>query len=109
MAGLLALLAGASLLGAMSRVDAQDTTPPSGDRVMTVESVMAPLQRSIAWYQDTRVAMQSIRGVLDGDLDRGGESRPRGARRPPPRGPRSSGSWPPRATGSSSAGFSSNS
>jgi hypothetical protein len=66
------LLAGASFLGAMSRVDAQDTTPPSGDRPMTVESVMAPLQRSIAWYQDTRAAMQSIRGVL-GDFDGGEE------------------------------------
>ena len=33
---------------------------------------MAPLQRSIAWYQDARGAMRSIRGVV-GDFDRGEE------------------------------------
>ena len=34
---------------------------------------MAPLQRSIAWYQEARLAMQSVRDVLDGDFDRGEE------------------------------------
>jgi hypothetical protein len=40
---------------------------------MTAESVMKPLQRAIDWYQDARVVMQSIRGVLDGDVDRSEE------------------------------------
>jgi Mechanosensitive ion channel len=76
---LVALLAGTSLLGAAPRADAQDTTPSPGDHALTAESVMAPLQRSIAWYQDARLAMQSIRGVLDGDFDRGEEETTRRA------------------------------
>jgi hypothetical protein len=40
---------------------------------MTAESVMKPLQRAIDWYQDARVVMQSIRGVLEGDVDRSEE------------------------------------
>jgi hypothetical protein len=68
-----ALLTGASLVGAMPHADAQDPTAPAGEPVATAESVMAPLQRSIAWYQDARVVMQSIRGALDGDVDRGEE------------------------------------
>jgi hypothetical protein len=76
---LVALLAGTSLLGAAPRADAQDTTPSPGDHALTAESVMAPLQRSIAWYQDARLAMQSIRGVLDGDFDRAEEETARRA------------------------------
>jgi hypothetical protein len=34
---------------------------------------MAPLQRTLAWYQDARVAMQSVRAVLASDFDRGEE------------------------------------
>jgi hypothetical protein len=70
---LVTVLTGTSLLGAVPHAGAQDTTPPAGDHVMTAESVMVPLQRSISWYQDARLAMQSIRGVLDGDFDRGEE------------------------------------
>ena len=32
---------------------------------------MAPLQRTLAWYEGARVAMQSIEGVLDADFTRG--------------------------------------
>ena len=39
----------------------------------TPESVMASLQRALAWYQDARVDMQELRNVLDTDLDRGEE------------------------------------
>ncbi len=70
---LVTLLVGIALLGAVRRADAQDSTPPAGDHRMRAESVMAPLQRSIVWYQDARAAMQSIRGILDGDFDRGEE------------------------------------
>jgi hypothetical protein len=66
------LLAVASLLGAVSHASAQDT-PPAGEQVMTPESVMARLRRSIDWYQDARVVMHSIRGILDADLDRSEE------------------------------------
>jgi hypothetical protein len=34
---------------------------------------MVPLQRALAWYQDARVMMQGLRGVLDTDFDRGEE------------------------------------
>ena len=34
---------------------------------------MAPLQRTLAWYQDARVAMQSVRGVLGADVHRAEE------------------------------------
>jgi hypothetical protein len=65
-----ALLTGASLVVAMPRAGAQDTAPPAGDHVVTAESVIASLQRDIAWYQDARGVMQSVRGVLDADVDR---------------------------------------
>ena len=39
----------------------------------TPESVMASLQRALAWYQDARVDMQELRNVLDTDFDRGEE------------------------------------
>jgi hypothetical protein len=63
-----------SSLGAASGVLGDEARPPSGAPVVTTpESVMAPLQRAIAWYQDARVMMQGLRSVLDTDFDRGEE------------------------------------
>jgi hypothetical protein len=65
-------LAGTSRLGAEEPRRAQDSALPSGDgAAATAESVMVPLQRTLAWYRDARAAMQSIRSVLDTDVDRG--------------------------------------
>ena len=62
-----------SLRGA-DGVLAQEARPQSGaPAVETPESVMASLQRALAWYQDARVDMQELRNVLDTDLDRGEE------------------------------------
>jgi hypothetical protein len=64
-------LAGTPRLGAEPR-RAQDSALPSRDgAAATAESVMVPLQRTLAWYRDARAAMQSIRSVLDTDVDRG--------------------------------------
>src|SRR5262245_22805859 len=60
------------LLGGVRPARATPRTPP--DRAAaTDESVLAPLQRAIAWYQEARIVMQSIRGVADADFDRGEE------------------------------------
>jgi hypothetical protein len=57
-----------------SAVLAQEARPPSADpAVAAPESVMAPLQRALAWYQEARVVMQGLRNVLDADFDRGEE------------------------------------
>jgi hypothetical protein len=53
---------------------AQETSPPSGaPGEATPESVIASLQRTLAWYEDARVVMQGLRDVLDADFDRGEE------------------------------------
>ena len=65
-------LVATSLVGTRPAADAQ-TTPPQGDHVATAESVIESLQRSIAWAQNARSTMQSIRGALPGDVDRGDE------------------------------------
>ncbi len=53
----------------------EETHPTSGAPavVATAESVMAPLQRALAWYQDARVIRQELRNVLETDFDRGEE------------------------------------
>jgi Mechanosensitive ion channel len=59
-------------LGEAGQARATTQTPP--DRAAAPEqSVLPPLQRTIAWYQEARIVMQSIRGVLDTDFDRGEE------------------------------------
>ena len=59
------------VLGAEQPGDARGSKPPANDRAAaTAETVMAPLQRTLGWYQDARVAMQSIKGVLGTDVDR---------------------------------------
>jgi len=63
-----------SSLGAASGVFGEEARPRSGAPIVTTpESVMAPLQRALAWYQDARVMMQGLRGVFDTDFDRGEE------------------------------------
>ena len=70
--GLPLFQAGTSLLGAEEPRHAQGPAHPAGaGAAATAESVMVPLQRTLAWYQEARVAMQSIRSVLDTDVDRG--------------------------------------
>jgi hypothetical protein len=65
-------LAGTPSLGAEEPKRAQDSARPSGEgAAATAESVMVPLQRTLAWYRDARATMQSIRSVLDTDVDRG--------------------------------------
>jgi hypothetical protein len=66
------LLAGGLLVAVTPHAGAQESSPPA-EQVITAESVMKPLQRSIDWYQEARVVMQSIRGILNGDFDRGEE------------------------------------
>jgi hypothetical protein len=64
----------AALLGAEGRGDAQDAAPPDRDHpAPTPDSVMAPLQRTFAWYQEARLVMQSVRAVLGTDAGAQGE------------------------------------
>src|SRR5262245_61159375 len=70
---LCALVTALSLRGA-DGVLAQDAPPPSGaPGGATPESVIASLQRTLAWYEGARVVVQGLRNVLDADLDRGEE------------------------------------
>ena len=72
-ASLLALM---PLLGAKGGPLARETqtdAPPGAHAVTTAESVMAPLQRALAWYQEARIVMQELRSTLDTDFDRGEE------------------------------------
>jgi hypothetical protein len=69
---IVALLAGASLLGARPPEGPRETKPAAAESALAAESVTAPLQRTLAWYRDARVAMQSLRAAL-GDFDRGEE------------------------------------
>jgi hypothetical protein len=68
---MLALAGSAIPVGAAPREPEEKAPPNSAAAAATAESVLAPLQRTLAWYQGARVAMQSIEGVLDGDFTRG--------------------------------------
>ena len=71
---LVTLLAGLALLGAAGPEGARPAEAPAETAaVTTADDVMASLQRTLAWYQGARVAIQSVRGVLDSDLERGEE------------------------------------
>lgn len=59
--------------GGLERPLRADPPVPAAAAEMTAEDVKASLQRTLVWYQSARVAMQSVRGVLDSDLDRGEE------------------------------------
>jgi hypothetical protein len=64
----------AALLGSEGRGDAQDAAPAVPDRAApTPESVMPPLQRRVAWYQEARLVMRSVRAVLPTDVAQGEE------------------------------------
>jgi hypothetical protein len=67
------LLVGMALPGAILPAGAQEAMPPARSRVQTAEFVLATLQRSLGWYQDARITMRSVRGVLESDFDRGEE------------------------------------
>jgi hypothetical protein len=66
------ILMGAVIDGAGAPPDTEEKAPPdSTSATATAQSVLAPLQRTLAWYEGARVAMQSIDGVLDADFTRG--------------------------------------
>jgi hypothetical protein len=57
-----------ALLGSEGRGDAQDAALPAEHAAPTPESVMAPLQRMFAWYQEARLVTQSVRATLGTDV-----------------------------------------
>src|SRR5262249_36517808 len=87
------ILTGSAVLGAAAPGETEEKAPPGStstaappsapgeteqkappDRMSTAatpQTVLAPLQRTLAWYQGARLAMQSIGGVLDADFIRG--------------------------------------
>src|SRR6185436_15701403 len=72
-ASLLALMPLLEAKGGPLARETQTDAPPVTHAVTTAESVMAPLQRALAWYQEARIVMQELRSTLDTDFDRGEE------------------------------------
>jgi hypothetical protein len=65
------ILVGPVIDAAGAPPDTEEKAPPdSTSAAATAQSVLAPLQRTLAWYEGARVAMQSIDGVLDADFTR---------------------------------------
>src|SRR5262249_33469351 len=67
----LILTVSAGLAAGVPRETEEKAPPDSSSMSATAHSVLAPLQRTLAWYQGARLAMQSIGGVLDADFIRG--------------------------------------
>ena len=66
------ILAGSAVLGVGAQSQTVEKTPSgSASTSATSEPVLAPLQRTLAWYQGARLAMQSIGNALDADFTRG--------------------------------------
>src|SRR5262245_52113284 len=53
--------------GSSARPDSP-AAPLAPASATSADSVMAPLQHTLAWYQQARMAMQSVRGVLEADF-----------------------------------------
>jgi len=66
------ILAGSAVLGVGAPRETDGKAPSdSTSASAAAQAVLAPLQRTLAWYQGARLAIQSIGSVLDVDFTRG--------------------------------------